>query len=129
MLLPNGAGRASALAEGTAHEIDQLGGKVDSQIPPEHTQVQAATLGVELCLVIGKCTGFSVRGDARYAGMWRVHHPDGRVSDMVNLSRAKDAAVVGARPRGLGSSEVARWHPRETAAAIPSTRSNGRRLP
>jgi hypothetical protein len=25
--------------------------------------------------------------------MWRVRHLDGRLSDMVNLSRAKDAAI------------------------------------
>jgi hypothetical protein len=47
--------------------------------------------------------------------MWRAHQDD-RVSDMVNLTRAKDAAISWARPRGLGQSEVARWHRRETAA-------------
>jgi hypothetical protein len=26
--------------------------------------------------------------------MWRVRLPDGRLSDMVNLTRAKDAAVA-----------------------------------
>ena len=31
---------------------------------------------------------------------------DGRVSDMVNLPRAKDAAVAWARPRGLGGGDV-----------------------
>ena len=31
--------------------------------------------------------------DERYPGvMWRVQGPDGKLSDMVNLSRAKDAA-------------------------------------
>jgi hypothetical protein len=25
--------------------------------------------------------------------MWRVRYPDGRLADMVNLTRAKDAAV------------------------------------
>ena len=29
--------------------------------------------------------------DAIYPGMWRVQWPDGRLSDMVNLSRANDA--------------------------------------
>jgi hypothetical protein len=32
--------------------------------------------------------------DGRYPGMWRVEMPDGRLSDMTNLSRAKDAAVA-----------------------------------
>jgi len=25
--------------------------------------------------------------------MWRIHHLDGRLSDMVNLTRAKDAGM------------------------------------
>ena len=29
--------------------------------------------------------------DETYPGMWRVRWPDGRVSDMANLTRAKDA--------------------------------------
>jgi hypothetical protein len=29
--------------------------------------------------------------DARYPGMYRLRLPDGRLSDMVNLTRAKDA--------------------------------------
>ena len=31
--------------------------------------------------------------DAVYPGMWRVQWPDGRLSDMANLTRAKDAAA------------------------------------
>jgi hypothetical protein len=31
--------------------------------------------------------------DKTYAGMWRVELPDGRLSDMVNRARAKDAAI------------------------------------
>jgi hypothetical protein len=34
-----------------------------------------------------------VRPDETYAGMFRIHWADGQVSDMVNLSRAKDAAL------------------------------------
>jgi hypothetical protein len=29
--------------------------------------------------------------DAAHTGMWRVRWPDGRLSDMTNLTRAKDA--------------------------------------
>ena len=29
--------------------------------------------------------------DAAHPGMWRVRWPDGRLSDMTNLTRAKDA--------------------------------------
>ena len=35
-----------------------------------------------------------VISDATWPSMWRVAWPDGRLSDMVNLTRAKDAAVV-----------------------------------
>jgi len=35
--------------------------------------------------------------DEKWPGMWRVRHSDGRLSDMVNLTRAKDAAAAGAR--------------------------------
>ena len=39
-----------------------------------------------------------VEADLTYAGMWRFRYPDGRLSDMVNLTRANDlAAIVAAR--------------------------------
>jgi hypothetical protein len=31
--------------------------------------------------------------DAAHSGMWRVRWPDGRLSDMTNLTRAKDAVA------------------------------------
>ena len=31
--------------------------------------------------------------DTVYPGMWRIRSPDGRLTDMANLTRAKDAAV------------------------------------
>ena len=39
----------------------------------------------------GKNTGISVQRDRVYGQMWRIHQADW-ISDMVNLSRAKDAA-------------------------------------
>lgn len=61
-------------------------------------------------LYIGKVfTGVTVRRDEKYPSMWRIHAADGTVSDMVNLSRAKEAAVGWARPKGLGGSETAYW--------------------
>jgi hypothetical protein len=81
---------------------------------------------VALGLHIGNsATGVALRPDARWPGMWRVHARDGRVSDKVNLTRAKDAAVAWARPRGLGGDEVVHWHHRETAAAASQVRSSG----
>jgi hypothetical protein len=35
-----------------------------------------------------------VKPDDRYPTMWRIHWPDGSISDMVNLSRACDAAMA-----------------------------------
>jgi hypothetical protein len=40
-----------------------------------------------------------LKPDDRYPTMWRIHWPDGEVSDMVNLTRAKDAAAVLVRRR------------------------------
>jgi hypothetical protein len=62
----------------------------------------------------GKFTGVSIEADAVYPGMWRIRR-GGRLSDMVNKTRAKDAAIAWARPRGLGGDETAQWHHRETA--------------
>ena len=59
----------------------------------------------ELRLYAGnKFTGIVVRPDEKYPSMWRVHM-DGRLpSDMVNLTRAKDAAHFWAK---LGERELA----------------------
>jgi hypothetical protein len=39
-------------------------------------------------------TGLTVRPDADWPSMWHIHYPDGSVSDMVNISRATDAALT-----------------------------------
>jgi hypothetical protein len=36
----------------------------------------------------------SVVSDKIYSGMWRIETKDGKLSDMANLSRAKDAAFA-----------------------------------
>jgi hypothetical protein len=36
----------------------------------------------------------AVEPDHEWPGLWRVRLPDGRLSDMVNLTRAKDAALL-----------------------------------
>jgi hypothetical protein len=36
----------------------------------------------------------TVQPDAEWLGMWRVRMADGHLSDMTNLSRAKDAATL-----------------------------------
>jgi hypothetical protein len=45
---------------------------------------------------------------------------------MVNLTRAKDAAIVWVRPKGLGGTEVAHWHRRQTPARPAYRRVLGR---
>ena len=52
----------------------------------------------------------SVVRDSTYSSMWRVHLPDGRLSDMANRTWAKDAAasvactILNRRPEnGIGA--------------------------
>jgi hypothetical protein len=48
--------------------------------------------GHRLRLLTGRLLA-TVEPDAQWAGVYRVRFPDGRSTDIVNLSRAKDAAV------------------------------------
>jgi hypothetical protein len=80
-------------------------------------------------LYIGRdFTGITICKDATWPGMWRVRSTDRQLSDMVNLTRAKDAAISRARPRGLGGKEVVRWDNRETAVAADPVRFDGESL-
>jgi hypothetical protein len=59
-----------------------------------------------------RCAGKTIAGitpDQTYAGMWRVVRPDGRLSDMVNKTRAKDAATAIAL-------SILNWGGKETAS-------------
>ena len=38
-------------------------------------------------------TGYSITPDTKYPSMWRVRYPDGSLSDIVNLTRARDGAL------------------------------------
>ena len=42
----------------------------------------------------GRRTPYEIVRDETYSHMWRVKYPDGRLSDMVNRTRAKDAAMT-----------------------------------
>jgi hypothetical protein len=46
--------------------------------------------------------------DDRYPDLFRIHWPDGRISDICNLSRAKDAAMVMAEEDGRDH-RLLRW--------------------
>ena len=75
-------------------------------------------------LIIGaKDTGAAVVPDDRWPGMWRVRTPDGRVSDMVNLTRAKDATPAWAGRQGfINVRRDARWVAIETVLGAGSMR-------
>jgi hypothetical protein len=63
-----------------------------------------------------KKTGLILKPDAEYPNLYRIHYK-GEVSDMVNLSRAKDAAVSWVQPKGLGGAEIAKWERRQSPSA------------
>jgi hypothetical protein len=74
-----------------------------------------------------KLTGYTVVSDDTYASRWRVHATDGRISDMVNLTRAKDAArswALQGRVGGFGSLPV-RWECNETPQRAAPMRYSG----
>jgi hypothetical protein len=64
----------------------------------------------------GRCSVPTLRvvRDAVYPGMWRVRWPDGRLSDMANLTRSKDAA------RRFAESEERRERGRRSRPALLS---------
>ena len=69
-------------------------------------------------LYLGSCaTGNSITPDTKYPSMWRVRYPDGSLSDIVNLTRARDGArclalaVLNTRETRVAASPIARPRP------------------
>lgn len=62
----------------------------------------------------------SVVQDWKYTTMWRVRTSDGALSDQVNLTRAKDAAVSIVL-RGLNTQETPRVAPPMRQTGVPAT--------
>ena len=66
--------------------------------------------------------------DGRYAGMFRIAWPDGRLGDIVNLSRAKDAAAAIAE-RGPPARDRSRFNWKQDRSKppifAPPVRRNG----
>jgi hypothetical protein len=60
-------------------------------MPYAHSPRNLKWTGHELRLWSGRLLA-TVKPDPDWPGMWRAHMADGHVTDMVNLSRAKDAA-------------------------------------
>jgi hypothetical protein len=81
-------------------------------------------------LMIGnRFTGLLVCPDSQWPNMWRIHF-GGRISDMVNLARAKDAAISWVRAEGQGGAKGVRWERRETpSGASPCVKSGGGSTP
>jgi hypothetical protein len=63
----------------------------ESRSKPE-TETQRATRGTGLGGTKAKRAGVTIKPDPTWPNMWRVHLPTGQVTDMTNLTRAKDAA-------------------------------------
>jgi len=77
---------------------------------------------IELRLFIGtKFTGIIVRQDAKYPTMYRIHWPDRAPSDMVNLARAKDAAMRWAGREGGTSAKGLNWRMAKTSTEPAQT--------
>jgi hypothetical protein len=67
-----------------------------------------------------RCAGktiVSIALDRTYTGMWRVVLPDGRLSDMANRARAKDAAMTIALGLNSDGEETASGDPRALLCA------------
>jgi hypothetical protein len=81
---------------------------------------------VSLDLLVGRRrTGISVKPDPVHPSMWRIHQGD-HVSDMVNLARARDAAISWAtRSEGFGvDSCIVLWEVRRSSAEAPYSALN-----
>jgi hypothetical protein len=60
-------------------------------MPRVYSSVELEWKGDHLCL--GRRKMLRIVPDEEYPGMWRVEFSDGKLSDMVNRTRAKDAAI------------------------------------
>ena len=74
-------------------KINERAGRPRPSLPPrmEHRRRDAMWRGPQLYLR-SRVIATIIR-DERYPDMWRVRLPNGTISDMANLSRAKDAAL------------------------------------
>jgi len=78
-----------------------------------------------LKLYIGKTfTGITVVPDDRWPSMYRVHWPDQPPSVMVNLTRAKDAAMRWVARAGGAQGRSLNWKATERRAVRPPMRLN-----
>ncbi|MGA8469268.1 MAG: hypothetical protein WB721_10500, partial [Pseudolabrys sp.] len=62
-------------------------------IPTNRLNWRSAAAGPSLHLDRRDTALLHVVKDKTYSNMWRIRSPDGSLSDMANLTRAKDAAL------------------------------------
>jgi hypothetical protein len=70
--------------------------------------------------------------DQTWPGMFRIEFPDGRISDMVNLTRAKDAAIaIALRSLNSKAQETSRDAPsvRQKSLPVGGPTAEGNRIP
>jgi hypothetical protein len=72
-----------------APDDDRLRGAIKSRDNPQTNPAQVA-----LYYGTARAPLARIVSDDTYPTMWRIVWPDGRVSDMANLARAKDAAAA-----------------------------------
>ena len=88
------------------------------------------------CLTFALCYGHAriplavVLPDPDWFGMWRIAWPDGRLSDIVNLTRAKDAAeAISERGPPARNRRLFRWHTSNSPSGAAPVRQMPRPLP
>ena len=113
-----GAGDAAARQESLHFGRNVLA--VNNHIPAAGQALRAEEL-----FIGGRRAGVTVEPDATYPSAWRVRRSND-LSDITNISRAKDAAIVWARPKGLGGSEVVHWRHRQSRAEASPMHRNER---
>jgi hypothetical protein len=87
----------------------------------------------ELRLHVGRrFTGISIVPVCAYPKMWRIRWPDGQLSPMGNITRAKEAAVLFARARARDWTTAIRWTNKPSASEAPPAailEESGTRIP
>jgi len=82
-------------------------------------------------LFVGRRRAIQIERDSKYRQMWRVRLPNGSLSDMMNLTRAKDAALDIAE--GIEGRKNPHKSPLKSLGnfswSSPQTRSIGKPLP
>lgn len=100
MLAENAAAPATAEVNGRRDCVEQLGGRLTQSLGGASTKSQVRIYGRRHLLWRGDklCAGRTILlrlvTDARWPQMRRIQYRDGRLSDLLNVARARDAAMA-----------------------------------